>query len=410
MPPGAGRGPAAAPPAAQPPPRPPRARVQVPVSVFDQPDDRPAPDGAELGRAGGAAAAGAGREGAPGGPPAPAPKRRGGAAVGSLDSARISSALPSGASSAGGGAQDGDGVRARAARRMRREISSAFRGLGDRAAVARIARGRRPAPQPYPIMPGGTEGAVAGGAGGAAAADGACEPSSDEEAPAADAKTPAAAPADAGKLVADEGRAAGGVSCDTYWDYCRYMGFPMAAFIAAALFVGQAASLGAEYWVISWSAAAPARQADLFWLWGYAALTAAVVVISVVRALAFFESTFHAATRMNLEMSARVLRAPLAFFHTNPAGRVLNRFSKDQGAADDLLPQARRPSRPPRRRWDLFAGGPARGFARPEQACFSKCWLQRSRVVMLFSAVRCLSARGVANKGDGQAAGPGCGQ
>jgi hypothetical protein len=49
---------------------------------------------------------------------------------------------------------------------------------------------------------------------------------------------------------------------------------------------------------------------------------------------------------MNLEMSARVLRAPLAFFHTNPAGRVLNRFSKDQGAADDLLPQARaRPSR-----------------------------------------------------------------
>ena len=68
---------------------------------------------------------------------------------------------------------------------------------------------------------------------------------------------------------------------------------------------------------------------------------AAVVVISVVRALAFFEATFHAATRMNLEMSARVLRAPLAFFHTNPAGRVLNRFSKDQGAADDLLPQAR---------------------------------------------------------------------
>lgn len=70
-------------------------------------------------------------------------------------------------------------------------------------------------------------------------------------------------------------------------------------------------------------------------------LMAAVVVISVVRALAFFEATFHAATRMNLEMSARVLRAPLAFFHTNPAGRVLNRFSKDQGAADDLLPQVR---------------------------------------------------------------------
>ena len=42
---------------------------------------------------------------------------------------------------------------------------------------------------------------------------------------------------------------------------------------------------------------------------------------------------------MNAQMSACVLRAPLAFFHTNPAGRILNRFSKDQGAVDDLLPQ-----------------------------------------------------------------------
>lgn len=35
----------------------------------------------------------------------------------------------------------------------------------------------------------------------------------------------------------------------------------------------------------------------------------------------------------------QVLRAPLSFFHTNPTGRVLNRFSRDQGAVDELLPQ-----------------------------------------------------------------------
>ena len=42
---------------------------------------------------------------------------------------------------------------------------------------------------------------------------------------------------------------------------------------------------------------------------------------------------------MHDEVAQHVLRAPLAFFHTNPTGRILNRFSKDQGTADDHLPQ-----------------------------------------------------------------------
>lgn len=28
----------------------------------------------------------------------------------------------------------------------------------------------------------------------------------------------------------------------------------------------------------------------------------------------------------------------MAFFHNNPSGRILNRFSKDVGAMDELLP------------------------------------------------------------------------
>lgn len=33
-----------------------------------------------------------------------------------------------------------------------------------------------------------------------------------------------------------------------------------------------------------------------------------------------------------------VTRARMYFFHTNPSGRILNRFSKDMGQVDEILP------------------------------------------------------------------------
>lgn len=66
------------------------------------------------------------------------------------------------------------------------------------------------------------------------------------------------------------------------------------------------------------------------WLAVYGGLTGGVIIVALLRASLFFWATMVAATRMHNSMIVRVLRAPLAFFHTNPAGRVLNRFSNDQ--------------------------------------------------------------------------------
>lgn len=68
-------------------------------------------------------------------------------------------------------------------------------------------------------------------------------------------------------------------------------------------------------------------------------MAGSVLLISVARAFLFFGASLRAATALHNDAAAAVLRAPLSFFHTNPTGRVLNRFSKDQGAIDEQLPQ-----------------------------------------------------------------------
>ncbi|GFR41482.1 hypothetical protein Agub_g2173, partial [Astrephomene gubernaculifera] len=145
---------------------------------------------------------------------------------------------------------------------------------------------------------------------------------------------------DAGKLVASEDRATGTVSWRVYGSYCVHLGLPSTAFIAAALLAGQAVFLGSEWWLAMWARSSPEEQEKKSWLWVYGLLTVIVIILAVFRSAIFFEATLSAATSIHNAMAHRVLRAPLSFFHTNPSGRIVNRFSKDQGQVDDLLPSS----------------------------------------------------------------------
>ncbi|KAG2494935.1 hypothetical protein HYH03_006870 [Edaphochlamys debaryana] len=141
------------------------------------------------------------------------------------------------------------------------------------------------------------------------------------------------------RLVVSEDRAEGGVSWGVYASYGRYLGgVPLLCVLCVGLLGGQALALAADWWLAEWAHASEEEQADKRWLAVYGALTGAVVAIALFRAALFFAAAIAASTKIHNSMIERVLRSPLSFFHTNPTGRILNRFSRDQGIADDLLP------------------------------------------------------------------------
>ncbi|XP_078077780.1 ATP-binding cassette sub-family C member 4 isoform X2 [Mustelus asterias] len=81
------------------------------------------------------------------------------------------------------------------------------------------------------------------------------------------------------------------------------------------------------------------QQLDLnFYLWIYAGLTIAVIIFGITRSLIIFKVLVKASQELHNRMFTSIIRAPVLFFDRNPIGRILNRFSKDIGHLDDLLP------------------------------------------------------------------------
>ena len=71
----------------------------------------------------------------------------------------------------------------------------------------------------------------------------------------------------------------------------------------------------------------------------YASLASAALGLAIIRGYVFIYVCLKAAETLHNRMVSSLLQASVLFFDTNPAGRILNRFSKDIGAIDDLLPK-----------------------------------------------------------------------
>ncbi|KAJ8918369.1 hypothetical protein NQ315_008063 [Exocentrus adspersus] len=75
-------------------------------------------------------------------------------------------------------------------------------------------------------------------------------------------------------------------------------------------------------------------------LYVYGGLIIALFFIALSRSMLFYKLAMISSQKLHNMMFHSVIGTTMRFFDTNPSGRILNRFSKDMGAVDELLPKA----------------------------------------------------------------------
>ncbi|KAK9504179.1 hypothetical protein O3M35_010567 [Rhynocoris fuscipes] len=137
----------------------------------------------------------------------------------------------------------------------------------------------------------------------------------------------------------------------------------LAIFVLTLFFIAQIFASGGDYWITYWvnleehvyvngtynttmsvnnptAASYPFVVSRNICIYVYSALTALTIVTTLFRSFLFFVMCMTASINLHDRMFSCISRATMWFFNNNSSGRILNRFSKDMGAIDELLPVA----------------------------------------------------------------------
>lgn len=71
----------------------------------------------------------------------------------------------------------------------------------------------------------------------------------------------------------------------------------------------------------------------------YSALMIFVIILTFMRSIMFVLACMKSSINLHNNMFHHLLQSYMRFFDTNPSGRILNRFSKDMGIMDEIIPR-----------------------------------------------------------------------
>lgn len=73
-------------------------------------------------------------------------------------------------------------------------------------------------------------------------------------------------------------------------------------------------------------------------IYAYSIIIACLLVLIVSRSFAFYHLCLRVSMHLHDKLFRGITRATMWFFNQNSTGRILNRFSKDIGTIDSMLP------------------------------------------------------------------------
>nr|ADH16744.1 ABC transporter family C protein ABCC2 [Heliothis subflexa] len=163
------------------------------------------------------------------------------------------------------------------------------------------------------------------------------------------------------QIQESEERATGSLKWEVVLKYLSSVESWCLVFMAfLALLITQGAATTSDYWLSFWTNQVDSYEQSLpdgvdpdpdmnaqigllttaQYLYVYGGVILAVIIMTLIRITGFVAMTMRASQNLHNTIYEKLIVTVMRFFDTNPSGRVLNRFSKDMGAMDELLPRS----------------------------------------------------------------------
>ncbi|KAF8941682.1 hypothetical protein BGZ58_000018 [Dissophora ornata] len=141
------------------------------------------------------------------------------------------------------------------------------------------------------------------------------------------------------ELVAAEKMVAGSVGWNMFMVYAKAASYSNIIWVIVLYILVEVAQVGTSFWLRYWSdAAGQEKYAVTQFLVIYAAFTMAYMAFNMVLFyVANVQAAIMAARHLHDRLLNNLLRQPMSFFDVTPVGRIINRFSSDVDAVDEVI-------------------------------------------------------------------------